>query len=115
MIVLFMICALGIGLLYGMSGIELTFLNFISNHSNIILYILMFSVGISIGMQKGIFSKIKEYHIKIFIIPLGIIAGSFLGGIICSLILKIPIGYGTAITSGMGWYSLAGVTISSLV
>ena len=66
-------------------------------------------------MQKGIFSKIKEYHIKIFIIPLGIIAGSFLGGIICSLILKIPIGYGTAITSGMGWYSLAGVTISSLV
>lgn len=51
---------------------------------------------------------------KIFIIPIGIIVGSFVGGVICSLILEIPIGYGTAITSGLGWYSLAGVTISGL-
>ena len=114
MIVLFMICALVIGLLYGMSGIEFTFLNSISENTDLVLYILMFSVGISIGMQRGIFSKIKEYHLKIFIIPIGIIIGSFLGGVICSLILKMPIGYGTAITSGLGWYSLAGVTISSL-
>ena len=114
MIVLFMICALVIGLLYGMSGIDFTFLNIISENTDLVLYILMFSVGISIGMQRGILSKIKEYHLKIFIIPIGIIIGSFLGGVICSLILKMPIGYGTAITSGLGWYSLAGVTISSL-
>ena len=115
MIIIFMICALGIGLVYGMSGIELTFLNIISENTDIVLYILMFFVGISTGMQRGIFSKIKEYHIKIFIIPIVIIICSFLGGIICSVILKMPIGYGTAIASGLGWYSLAGVTLSSLV
>lgn len=115
MIVLCMICALAFGLLYGLSGAEFVLIDIMNQNTNLILYILMFFIGISIGMQKDIFSKIKEYHVKIFIIPIGTIVGSFLGGIVCSLILKIPIGYGTAITSGLGWYSLAGVTISSLV
>ncbi len=115
MIVVLMIFALLVGLFYGMSDMELTLINIISDNTDMILYILMFSVGISIGMQKGIFSKIKEYHMKIFIIPIGIIIGSLLGGVICSLLLNMPIGYGTAITSGLGWYSLAGVTISKLV
>ncbi len=115
MIVIFMLLALLGGLFYGMSGLEFTFINLMSENTNIILYLLMFSVGISIGMQRGIFSKIKEYHIKIFIIPLGTILGSLLGGVICAILLKMPIGYGTAITSGLGWYSLAGVTIGNLV
>lgn len=115
MIVIFMLLALLGGLFYGMSGLEFTFINLMSENTNIILYLLMFSVGSSIGMQRGIFSKIKEYHIKIFMIPLGTILGSLLGGVICAILLKMPIGYGTAITSGLGWYSLAGVTIGNLV
>lgn len=113
--IVMMICSLIIGLLYGMSGMEWNMLNVLSQNTDVILYTLMFSVGISVGMQKGIFAKIKEYHIKIFIIPLGIIVGSLAGGVLCALILEIPIGYGTAISSGLGWYSLAGVTISNLV
>lgn len=115
MIVFLMILALILGLMYGLLGLDIPLLTLISQNTDMILYLLMFSVGISIGMQKGIFSKIKEYHFKIFIIPIGIIIGSLLGGVICSLILKMPIGYGTAITSGLGWYSLAGVTLSNLV
>lgn len=115
MMIVMMICSLILGLLYGMSGIEWNMLNVLSQNTDVILYTLMFSVGISVGMQKGIFAKIKEYHIKIFIIPLGIIVGSLAGGVLCALILEIPIGYGTAISSGLGWYSLAGVTISNLV
>lgn len=113
--IVMMICSLILGLLYGMSGMEWNMLNVLSQNTDVILYTLMFSVGISVGMQKGIFAKIKEYHIKIFIIPLGIIVGSLAGGVLCALILEIPIGYGTAISSGLGWYSLAGVTISNLV
>lgn len=114
MIVLAMIFAVVLGLFYGMSDIEFTVVNFFTENTDLVLYLLMFSVGISIGMQKGIFSKIKEYHLKIFIIPIGIIVGSLLGGAVCALILKMPIRYGTAIASGLGWYSLAGVTISNL-
>lgn len=112
--ILTMVCSLFLGLFYGISGVNFHFIDTISQNTDIILYILMFSVGISVGMQRGLFSKIKEYHLKILIIPFGIILGSFLGGIICSFILKIPVGYGTAITSGLGWYSLSGVTISSM-
>ncbi len=114
MIVICMVFALLLGLFYGLSGSEFTLVNIINEHTDIVLYALMFFIGTSIGMQRGIFSKIKEYHIKIFIIPIGIIIGSFLGGVVCSLLLNIPIGYGTAIASGLGWYSLAGVTISNL-
>ena len=114
MIVICMVFALLLGLFYGLSGSEFTLVNIINEHTDIVLYALMFFIGTSIGMQREIFSKIKEYHIKIFIIPIGIIIGSFLGGVVCSLLLNIPIGYGTAIASGLGWYSLAGVTISNL-
>lgn len=115
MIIILMICSLLLGLIYGMSNNTWAFIEIISNNTNIILYLLMFTVGISIGMQRGILNKIKQYHIKIFIIPIGIIIGSLLGGIVCSFILNIPLGQSTAVTSGLGWYSLAGVTISSLV
>ena len=115
MIVLVLIGALFLGLGYGLSGAEFFLVELLSQHTTLVLYTLMFTVGISVGMQRGIFSKIREYNIKIFIIPAGIILGSLVGGVICSLLLKIPFGYGTAVTSGMGWYSLAGVTISSMV
>ena len=114
MIVLFMICALVIGLLHGMSGIDFTFLNIISENTDLVLYILMFSVGISIGMQRGILSKIKEYHLKIFIIPIGTIIGSLLGGLILSFFTRYGLGENLAIASGLGWYSLSGVTLENL-
>lgn len=31
------------------------------------------------------------------------------------MIVKMPVGHGTAIASGLGWYSLSGATISKLV
>lgn len=110
----FTIAALILGIFCGVSGYENKILSLITDNTNIILYILMLCVGISIGMQEGILKKLREYHIKVFIIPFGIIVGSFLGGMICSGITDIPLEQGTAIASGMGWYSLAGATISEL-
>lgn len=114
MIVILTFFALVFGLFCGLSGTESEIIRFISKNSDMILYILMFSVGVSIGMHNGILKKIRQYHLKILIIPLGITAGSILGGLLCSLILKLPLNQGAAVASGMGWYSLAGVTISRL-
>lgn len=114
MIVILTFFALVFGLFCGLSETESEIIRFISKNSDMILYILMFSVGISIGMHNGILKKIRQYHLKILIIPLGITAGSILGGLLCSLILKLPLNQGAAVASGMGWYSLAGVTISRL-
>lgn len=114
MIVILTFFALVFGLFCGLSRTESEIIRFISKNSDMILYILMFSVGISISMHNGILKKIRQYHLKILIIPLGITAGSILGGLLCSLILRLPLNQGAAVASGMGWYSLAGVTISRL-
>lgn len=79
-----------------------------------VLYLLMFAVGISVGMNKLILKKMREYNLTVLLIPLGIILGSVAGGIICGLLLNIPLDDSTAIASGLGWYSLSGVLISDL-
>lgn len=114
MMVIFTILALLLGLLYGISDLELELISAISKNSDLILYLLMFSVGISVGMYRGIVQKIKTYHIRIFLIPLGIILGSMMGGFLCSFFFDMTWRQGTAIASGMGWYSLAGASIGKL-
>lgn len=79
-----------------------------------ILYLLMFAVGIGVGTNKLVFQKVGEYHLKILLIPFGVIAGSAIGGAAASLILSYPLGEGMAIASGMGWYSLSGVLLTDL-
>ena len=114
MVYLAIIALLG-GIACGMTGLdENVIVSWITSNKDMILYLLMFLVGISIGFNRGIVSKIKEYHIKIFVIPLGIVVGSILGGIAGGLLTGMPLGESTAIASGLGWYSLSGVTIGNL-
>lgn len=106
MIVLFTILALLLGLAYGLSGLELPLLTFFSQHTDLVLYLLMFTVGISVGMHRGLFRKIREYHIRIFIIPFGIILGSLVGGLVCAAIFHLPLGQGRplpAAWAGTAW------------
>lgn len=112
--ILLTLSALLLGVICGLNVPDNIIVSMLSENSDIILYILMFSVGISIGMQDGIFRKLKDYNIKIFIIPLGIIIGSTLGGLVCSLLLNVPVFKGMAVADGMGWYSLSGVTVGKL-
>lgn len=112
--VILAIIALFLGVLYGLIGFDIELINYITNNVDYILYLLMFLVGISVGLNRGIVNKIKEYHIKIFIIPFGTIVGSILGGVICSFISAYAINECTAVASGLGWYSLSGVAVSKL-
>lgn len=86
----------------------------ITGASELILVLLMFSVGISVGLNKLAFRKIKEYHVKIFIIPFGIVLGSLVGGICAGLLLDMPLRQSVPISSAMGWYSLSGVLMTDL-
>ena len=99
MVYLAIIALLG-GIACGMTGLdENVIVSWITSNKDMILYLLMFLVGISIGFNQGIVSKIKEYHIKIFVIPLGIVVGSILGGIAGGLLTGMPLGESTAIAS----------------
>ena len=65
MLVLFTILSLFLGLAYGLSGLELWLIDWVSSHSDLVLYLLMFTIGISIGMHDGIIGKIRGYGLKI--------------------------------------------------
>jgi uncharacterized membrane protein YbjE (DUF340 family) len=78
------------------------------------LCLLLFFVGIDIGDNSSVFSNLKTYGKKIWLLPFSTILGSLLGGIIGSLVLPISIGEGLAISSGLGWYSLSAIELSKI-
>src|SRR5699024_11127578 len=104
--VILAVAALVGGILCGLTGFGSSVTGFLVEHRDMILYLLMFLVGISIGMHHGLIKKIREYHVRILIIPAGIVVGSIAGGMVCAVLTGIPMNVSTAIASGLGWYSL---------
>lgn len=113
--VYFAVISLVLGVFCGQWIFSAELIEFCSQIADIALYLLMFAVGISVGMNKNVFKKVKQYHIKIFIIPIGIIIASCGAGIIGAWLLKEPLRDGLCIASGLGWYSLSGVLLTDLI
>ena len=108
--------ALGVlvlGVLCGTVPAAARFLAPLAGHSDWVLLLLMFSVGISVGLHRGIWAKVRQYHVRLLVIPAGIVAGSLAGGVLCGLLVGCPPRLAAAVAGGLGWYSLAGVSVSS--
>ena len=88
------LCALILGIIFGQFVLDSTWHDLCSELADYVLYLLMFSVGISVGMNESIIEKIKNYNLTILLIPIGVISLS--------------------IGASMGWYSLSGVMLESL-
>ncbi len=112
--ILIAVGSLAFGLIYGISPLDLAVVSLFVEHSDYVLYALMFFVGISVGMSKGLIGKIREYGIRLLLVPAGIIVGSFAAGLVCAPLCGLSLGEGAAIASGMGWYSLVGVVLADL-
>lgn len=85
---------------------------FIDSASSYMLLILLFSVGIDMGLNKEVFTRIRELGFKILLIPFGVVVGSLCGGVLTALLVKLSIKEGLAISAGLGWYSLSGILIT---
>lgn len=109
------VSALALGIIVGQNLFSTEYQYIFNEIVDYSLYILMFSVGISIGMNESILEKIKKYNSTILLVPIGVIIGSLIGGIVCSWLLDMDLIHSIAISASMGWYSLAGVMLESLV
>lgn len=78
------------------------------------LNLLILSVGIDLGLNKEVFYKLKKTGFKILLVPLSIIVGSLIGGLISGFIFDMPSNLSLSIASGFGWYSLSGVILSNI-
>lgn len=85
---------------------------FINSFSSVLLMILIFSVGIDIGLNKQVFEQIKKMGFKILLIPFAVALGSLAGGALLSVFLPEGLKECLAISSGLGWYSLSGILMT---
>ncbi len=86
----------------------------LASASDPVLWALMFLVGIGVGMHRWLMASIREHHIKMLVIPIGVVVGSLVGGAVAALLLGYGPRAGMAVASGLGWYSLAGISIERL-
>lgn len=84
----------------------------IDHASSYMLILLLFSVGIDMGLNKEVFNRIKELGFKILLIPFGVVVGSLCGGVVAALLTQLSIKDGLAVSAGLGWYSLSGILIT---
>ena len=79
------------------------------------LYGLMFLVGIGIGADKKSWSVLRQMNIKIFLVPIGVIFGTFMGSAIVSIFLpELKLAEVLAVGAGFGYYSLSSLFITQI-
>jgi uncharacterized membrane protein YbjE (DUF340 family) len=81
--------------------------------SNILLYILLFFVGMQmVQSQTDMLSVLKD-PVSI-LLPVATVAGTLAASLLLPLVTHISVWESLALASGFGWYSLSGVIISEL-
>ncbi len=79
------------------------------------LYLLLFLVGLLVGMDKKSFEIIRHSSFRLLLVPLAVIIGSLLGAAIVSLLIKdLSLEESLAIGSGFGYYSISSILIAEI-
>lgn len=100
-------------------GIITGYLFISSNQIYLLDYALMFSlivlyigVGISFGLNSGVFQFVNLLGWKIILIAITILVGSLVGGLVSGIVLKMPIYITVASAGGMSYYSITGAVLT---
>lgn len=101
-----------VGLLSGFFFIPDSFIENSGNIMTVGLCVLLFTAGIDMGCQKDILDDIRRNGIAMIIFPVLIYAGTLVGGLVASIILKYTLLETTTVAVGMGWATLAPVIIA---
>jgi uncharacterized membrane protein YbjE (DUF340 family) len=80
-----------------------------------VLYLLMFMVGLGAGADPTALSFVKKYGLRLFLLPLAVVAGTMAGALITALLWPaLPIRESLAVGAGFGYYSLSSLLIQEL-
>ncbi|MGL4780459.1 MAG: lysine exporter LysO family protein [Bacteroidales bacterium] len=83
-----------------------------NDFTKIILFGLMFTVGMTIGSDQKLIESLKNQNKKIILVPAATIIGSLLGAFAISFVLKWSPTDCMAVASGFGYYSLSSIFIT---
>lgn len=80
-----------------------------------LLYLMLFLVGIGIGSDSKTWHIIRRANIKVVLIPLAVICGTFMGvGLIVLWLPDFKLRESLAVGAGFGYYSLSSVLIKQI-
>lgn len=82
-----------------------TILNSGMTISLIVLYVC---VGISQGATEGVFNFFKKLGVRIIVLPLAVLSGSIVGGLVASMFIDVSTKVSVIAASGMSFYSITG-------
>jgi uncharacterized membrane protein YbjE (DUF340 family) len=100
------------GIILGQTGVLPSEISF-DRLSIIVLYVLMVFIGLSFGSDPRLPEILRSVSLKIMLVPISTIAGTFLGILLYNwLIPGVGLKDSLAIGSGFGYYSLSGVLIT---
>ena len=102
-----------IGCIVGIGGVT-TFDPSQGSLSTYILYLLMFCVGMSLGADRPILSRIRGLNPRMILLPLMTIIGTLAGCLCVSPLIDISPLDSMAVGAGMGYYSLSSIFIGEL-
>lgn len=105
--------SVGLGIFIGYKIAPEIFLQYSGTVLMVGLCILLFLVGVDIGIAGTAVKNIKKAGIKIFIFPVAIMIGTFVGALVASICLPISVKDSLMVGAGFGWYSLAPVLIAN--
>ncbi len=103
-----------LGILIGYLNLDIEFL-YNPKTSLIILYFLLILVGVGIGAEIKILKYLKKNKLKLLLLPLTVIIGTFIGVGIYGIFAKsVSLKDSLAIGAGFGYYSLSSILISQI-
>jgi uncharacterized membrane protein YbjE (DUF340 family) len=78
------------------------------------LLVLLFTMGLSFGLDREAMHKLRQTGLRILAVPLAVILGSILAGLVSGLILRLDLTASMAVTAGYGWYTLDGPMVGQV-
>ncbi len=79
------------------------------------LYVLLFLVGIGLGSDTRAWTIIRDQRLKVLLVPLAVVVGTFVGVGVCSLALPgIGLRESLAVGAGFGYYSFSSLIIKEI-
>jgi uncharacterized membrane protein YbjE (DUF340 family) len=76
------------------------------------LFLMLILIGYDMGRDKESLKKLLNTDRRAFLLPLGTVVGTLVGGYIASFVINLSAKDSMAIASGFGWYSLSAIIIA---
>lgn len=104
------LAALSLGLIVGITGLSAPAL--VAEAVPGLLYLLLFTIGLSMGRDHTVFRSARAQGYRIFLLPAGTLVGTLAGAALAGWLLpQLRVWDTLSIGSGMGYYSLSSVLL----